>query len=407
MKQPYDEVKKMDNAMILVSKDLFSEALHRQMNRIAPVCSRMEPYEFRYSLNNITPVTGWSGIELEPMEMIEKNITDPAFFDQIQIKPKIDDRIVLDETITRLTQMLFVGLVTGDYTADWVQRWFYFDPRSFNFFVRSIYLTGDIITHLGGAPYRQFEANQKKFELLHEVGYQDFMASNREVDQAFIDCVLKLIEQKGTPILMGIAGPTAAGKTEIVDRLRERFAEKNQRIAAIELDNFLLDRDYREEHNIGSFGACALHFELLKTCIRDILAGKPIQTPRYDFIYATSSHDLQGNLKPDGKPVTVEPADVIFIEGNSPFLLPEMAELVGIKVVYLTDDPVRLKRKWRRDIDYRKKYDPYYLRNRYFKEQPPMAVKNYQPQLLQCDFFVDTTNAALWVTPQIRNIVNR
>jgi uridine kinase len=84
-----------------------------------------------------------------------------------------------------------------------------------------------------------------------------------------------------------------------------------------------------------------------------------------------------------------------------------VAEHVGIKVVYLTDDPVRLKRKWRRDIDYRKKYDPYYLRNRYFKEQPPMAVKNYQPQLLRCDIFVDTTGAALWVTPQIGEVLAR
>jgi len=205
--------------------------------------------------------------------------------------------------------------------------------------------------------------------------------------------------------MLAIAGPTAAGKTEIVDRLRERFEECRQNIAAIELDNFLFDRDFREENNIGSFGARALHFELLKDCIRDILAGKPIDTPRYNFIDGTSSHDLDGKLKPDGRPVRVNPADIIFIEGNSPFLLPGMAELVGIKVVYLTDDPVRLKRKWRRDIDYRKKYDPFYLRNRFFKEQPPMAVKNYQPQLALCDIFVDTTHAALWVTPEIKELL--
>ncbi len=260
-------------------------------------------------------------------------------------------------------------------------------------------------SHLGGQPYRVYEPKQKAFELAHEVGYRDFRQANEEVDQAFIKAILALVAQKGTPILLAIAGPTAAGKTEIVDRLREQFESRQQKIAAIELDNFLLDRDYREENNIGSFGARALHFDLLKSCIRDILAGKTIQTPRYDFIVATSSHDLQGNLKPDGKPVKIDPADIIFIEGNSPFLLPGMAELVGIKVVYLTDDPVRLKRKWRRDIDYRKKYDPYYLRNRFFKEQPPMAVKNYQPQLERCDIFVDTTNAAMWVTPEIREML--
>lgn len=396
----------MKTASILNDKDQFCAELHKVMNLVAPVCTCMEPYEFRYSLNNITPAEGdWAGIQPDPSNEIEKKISRPDYFDQIRIKPKVDDRIVLDETISRLTQMLFVGLVTGDYSIEWVKKWFYFDPRGFNFLVRSVYLTDEVKAFLGGEPYQQFEPKQKAFEFAHEVGYREFMAANQEVDQAFIECVLKLIEAKGTPILLGIAGPTAAGKTEIVDRLRERFAAKNQRIAAIEMDNFLLDRDYREEHNIGSFGERALHFNLLKSCVRDILAGKPIQTPRYDFIYATSSHDLQGNLKPDGVPVTIEPADIIFIEGNSPFLFQGMAELVGIKVVYLTDDPVRLKRKWRRDIDYRKKYDPYYLRNRFFKEQPPMAVKNYQPQLLRCDLFVDTTNAALWVPPQVREIL--
>ncbi|HNR02229.1 MAG TPA: hypothetical protein PKK59_06825 [Anaerolineaceae bacterium] len=396
----------MIDTSVLKNKDQFCSRLHEKMNLIAPVCTRMEPYEFRYSLNNITPVDGgWASITLESTAAIESAISSLNFFEEIQIKPRVDGQIVLDETVNRLTQMLFVGLVTGDYSVDWVRLRFYFDPRSFNFYVRSIYITDAVKAHLGGSPYRAFEQKQAEFELVHEIGYQEFRRANKEIDQAYIDTITALVAEKGTPIMLAIAGPTAAGKTEIVDRLRERFEACRQNIAAIELDNFLLDRDFREENNIGSFGARALHFELLKDCIRDILAGKPIDTPRYNFIDGTSSHDLDGKLKPDGRPVRVNPADIIFIEGNSPFLLPGMAELVGIKVVYLTDDPVRLKRKWRRDIDYRKKYDPFYLRNRFFKEQPPMAVKNYQPQLALCDIFVDTTHAALWVTPEIRELL--
>lgn len=398
----------MDKALKLASLDEFCRELHKVMNLIAPVCSRIEPYEFRYSLNNITPEKGdWTGIDLESPAYIEAKISSAEFFDSIHIKPKVEGRIVLDETITRLTQMLFVGLVTGTYAVDWVKKWFYFDPRGFNFLVRSIYLTNEVIAHLGGEPFTQFEARQQAFELVHEIGYQEFMTANREIDQAFMESVLKMVSTKGTPILLGIAGPTAAGKTEIVDRLRTRFARDKRSIAAIEMDNFLLDRDYREERGIGSFGERALHFNLLRSCIRNILAGKVIQTPRYDFIFGTSSHDLVGHLKPGGAPMTIEPADIILIEGNSPFLLDGVAEHVGIKVVYLTDDPVRLKRKWRRDIDYRKKYDPYYLRNRFFKEQPPMALKNYQPQLLRCDIFVDTTGAALWVDRMTREILTR
>jgi uridine kinase len=392
----------MTNIMILTDRTAFSQALFEKMKGITAVIGKMEYYEFEYSLNNITPDSGnWSEVRLEPMEAIQQRISSPEFFESIQIKPKIGDRIVLDDTIQRMTQMLFVGLVTDQYPIQWIKDHFYFDPRGFNFYVRSNYMTDEIKAHLGGKPYRAFELKQKAFDACHEVGYQDFKNANAEVDAEFIKIILDLVKVKGTPILLAIAGPTAAGKTEIVERLRVAFEKQNIKISAMELDNFLLDRDYREENNIGSFGKEALHFGLLQQCIRDILEGKQIFTPRYDFIYATSSHDLKGNLKPEGKPVEVLPSDIIFIEGNSPFLMPEIAASVGIKVVYLTDDAVRLKRKWRRDIDYRKKYDPYYLRNRFFREQPPMARKNYQPQLKVCDIFVDTTGAAIWVTPEV------
>jgi len=55
------------------------------------------------------------------------------------------------------------------------------------------------------------------------------------------------------------------------------------------------------------------------------------------------------------------------MEGNFPFLLPEIVHLIGIKAMYLTDDAVRLKRKWKRDMDYRKKHELCYYLNRYLK----------------------------------------
>ena len=63
-------------------------------------------------------------------------------------------------------------------------------------------------------------------------------------------------------------------------------------------------------------------------------------------------------------------------EGNFLFLLEEVAPLISIKVGYLTDDAVRLKRKWKRDIDYR---------NRYFRNQFLKAEKCYRPQMRPCD----------------------
>ncbi len=156
---------------------------------------------------------------------------------------------------------------------------------------------------------------------------------------------------------------------------------------------------------INSEGKEALHFELLKQALEDITRGQTISIPRYDFVNATSSYDLSGHLKAGGMPVIIQPSDIIFMEGNFPFLLEEIVHLIDIKVVYLTDDPIRLKRKWKRDVDYRKKYDPTYFRNRFFKEQFIMAQIAYLPQMEVCDMAVDTTGAAIWVTPQIRKIL--
>jgi uridine kinase len=386
--------------------DVFSEALFEKMKEINPAIEDLELYEFRYALDNLTPVEGWGSVKLEEKEEVEPRVNRRGFYDGIRIKPRVNERIVLDDQIVCLTNMLFVGLVTDAYEPEWVNAHFYFDVRGFFFLHRTTYFTDTVRAHLGGKPFRQFGQKQKVFERLQSLGYKAFKDANAEVDHCFLESARKLIAAHGTPVLLAIAGPTAAGKTEIVARLQAAFRQSGHQTTSIELDNFLTDREYREEKGIFTQGKEALHFELLTQSLRDITAGKRISIPRYDFVYATSSHDLKGKLKPDGMPIEIEPADIVFIEGNFPFLIEEIVHLIGIKVVYLTDDPVRLKRKWKRDIDYRKKYEPTYFRNRYFKDQFIMAEIAYRPQMEVCDMVVDTTGAALWVRPEVAKVLD-
>ena len=389
------------------SPDVFSEILYGKMKRINVGIDELELYEFRYALDNLYPENGgWASVELDKKEEIEKRINSSSFYAGIQLKPRVGDRIVLDENIVRLTIMLFVGLVTGEYAEEWLREHFYFDVRGFYFLHRTVYFTDQVLVHLGGKPFKSFEQRQKRFERYQAVGYKEFKEANAETDQAFVESVKQLIAAKGTPILLAIAGPTAAGKTEIVECLRRSFEQVGKRVTSIELDNFLTDRDQREEKGIHSLGKEAIHFELFRQSLEDISQGQKITIPRYDFVYGTSSHDLDGNLKASGTPLEIEPADIIFMEGNFPFLLKEVTHLIGIKVVYLTDDAIRLKRKWKRDIDYRKKYEPTYFRNRFFRDQFLMAQKCYLPQMEVCDIVVDTTGAALWATPGIGEILS-
>jgi uridine kinase len=381
----------------------FSESLYEKIVQINPGIAELELYEFRYGLDNIEPPQGdWSSINLEDCPNIEKRMNDIDFYRAIQIKPMVGNRIILDPAIVNLTNILCVGLVSDFYPIEWVKEHFYFDIRGFYFLHRTHYFTRQVVSHLGGQPYCTFEPKQKKFEPCQDIGYKEFKDANIDVDLAFIKFTKKLVAAKGVPVVLAIAGPTAAGKTEIVERLHAAFRETGRRTTSIEMDNFLTDRDQREEKGIHTQGKEALHLKLLQDCLEQLRQGNPVTTPRYDFVYATSSHDLNGKLKPDGVPIKVESADIIFIEGNFPFLIDEVSDLIDIKVVYLTDDPIRLKRKWKRDIDYRKKYEPTYFRNRFFKDQFIMAQIAYIPQMTICDLLVDTTGAAVWATPEIQ-----
>lgn len=389
------------------SPDVFSEILYEKMKRINTGLDELELYEFRYALDNLVPERGgWASVALDEKEDIEQRVNRSDFYTSIQLKPRLGDRIVLDEKIVRLTTMLFVGLVTGAYSEEWVGAHFYFDIRGFYFLHRTVYFTDAVLAHLGGKPFKSFERRQERFERCQAIGYKEFKEANAEVDQAFIESVKTLIAAKGTPILLAIAGPTAAGKTEIVARLRSSFEQAGQKATSIEMDNFLTDRDYREAQGIHTLGKQAIHLALFKQSLKDITQGRKTTIPRYDFVYATSSHDLDGNLKAGCAPLEIEPADIVFIEGNFPFLLEEVVHLIGIKVVYLTGDAIRLKRKWKRDIDYRKKYEPTYFRNRFFKDQFLMAQKCYRPQMEVCDMVVDTTGAVIWVTPEVAEILS-
>ena len=243
------------------------------------------------------------------------------------------------------------------------------------------------------------------YERCQGVGYKQFKQANAEVDACFIESCIKLAGRLGSPLLLAIAGPTGAGKTEIVERLTGSFTRQGLSVTTIEMDNFLTDREYREQKGIDSLGKEALHFDLFQACLAKILQSQKIETPRYNFIDATSSHDLQGRLRPGCKSFEIEPANIIFIEGNFPFLLPELTPLIGLKVVYLTDDPMRMKRKWKRDMDYRKKYDLNYFRNRFFREQFLMAEQCYRPQMEICDLVVEPCGAAIWAAPAIAKLL--
>ncbi len=389
----------MADSALVSNLTSFAEALYPILVQVNPGIAKLEPYELRYCLDNLTPTQGWASVTPAPEGEIEAQLQDRQFFESIQLNPMRAGRIVLDTQVMGLTQMLLAGLAAGRYSLTWVNSQFYFDLRSFIFYPRTCYYSPAVFEHFGGTPYRKFTPRQTQFAGAFDIGYAEFKQANQEIDRAFIDTVKGLIDALGTPILMTLAGPTGAGKTEIVSRLSTEFQGQQHSFSSLEVDNFFKDRDFRDQHPLG---LQVMHFEIFRQAVADLRNGRSATIPRYNFYTAISSHDVDSQLRLGATPLTIPPADIIFLEGNFPFHIPEVAPLVGLKIVYLTDDPQRLKRKWKRDIDYRKKYDPVSFCNRYFRSQYLRAEEVYRPLMQVSDMIVDTTEATLWLTPELQ-----
>ncbi len=67
----------------------------------------------------------------------------------------------------------------------------------------------------------KFGKKQLRFENFQGIGYEDFRTANQEIDKALISLINKIIVKTGCPAVIGIAGQTAAGKTEIAEYLKK------------------------------------------------------------------------------------------------------------------------------------------------------------------------------------------
>ena len=83
-----------------------------------------------------------------------------------------------------------------------------------------------------------------------------------------------------------IAGPSSSGKTTFSKRLSIQLLARGITPFAMEMDNFFVDR---EKTPLGEDGKPdfeslrALNLDRLYSDVRDLMAGKEVQLPRFDF----------------------------------------------------------------------------------------------------------------------------
>ncbi len=119
-----------------------------------------------------------------------------------------------------------------------------------------------------------------------------------------------------------IAGPSSSGKTTLTKRLAIQLIANGVRPLALAIDDYFLDRECTPKDENGNYDfEClqAVDLELLNRHMNELLAGRPVRLPRYDFTIGK---------RVAGPEVSIAEGQIILAEGIhglNPDLLPGLA----------------------------------------------------------------------------------
>ena len=125
-----------------------------------------------------------------------------------------------------------------------------------------------------------------------------------------------------------IAGPSSSGKTSSSLRIALQCKVLGLKPKVIELDNYFVDRDKTPKDEDGKYdfeSLYAMDLDLLNSQLNDLLDGKEVEIPKYDF--KTGSRTYTGNR------LHLEDKDILILEGIHA-LNPELTSAVDQSKIF-------------------------------------------------------------------------
>ena len=189
-------------------------------------------------------------------------------------------------------------------------------------------------------------------------------------------------EIKFTPILIGICGGSASGKTTAASYITNFVGEEN--CLLFSLDNYFFGPNDEERKHIEDYNFDrpeALDLDLAYQHLLELKEGKTIDMPVYSFNVSKRMDYTQ----------KVSPKKVIIFEGIFSFCEKKIRDLMDIKLFFDLDSDIRLSRRIIRDISDRSRVIKTVI-ERYFRFVKPAFDIYILPTKKYADFVIQQDN---------------
>jgi len=219
-----------------------------------------------------------------------------------------------------------------------------------------------------------------------------------------LDRVVRKVARTPDLKLIGLTGPTCAGKTTAANKLTDYLEHHGHRVHVISIDDFYFDKEYlnrRAEEDpdieIDYDSESTIDVELLSEKAESLLSGQPTEMPKFDF---------QTGTRVRGETIDPQPEDVFLFEGIQ-ILYPRVNQILcraSYQSIYIcpaseleidgqvfVPNELRLMRRLVRDY-YRRASKPdftFYL----WESVRANEEKNIFPNAHRCHEFIDSTMA--------------
>ena len=177
------------------------------------------------------------------------------------------------------------------------------------------------------------------------------------------------------PLILGVAGGSGSGKTTVVSQIIR--AMEPVPVSLLHHDSYYRDHPEmspEERARLNYDHPDVLETELLAEHLRELMAGRAVEEPVYDF----TSHSRTDETR------RIEPNPIVILDGILILAEPELRELMDIRVFVETDSDLRFIRRLLRDTQERGRSMGSVIRQ-YQETVRPMHLEFVEPSRRHAD----------------------